>query len=132
MLARPGSAKWSEMERPVRDWSKRMSQEQSSVHIFGESRALQVLGTVAAQATRMRDIRYAFRQLGRTPGFTAVALLTLALGMGANTAFFSVLYGVVLRDPAYPNAGRLVAIHNFKWSARPSTARLDSLCVFQG
>ena len=62
----------------------------------------------------MRDIRYAFRQLGRSPGFTAVALLTLALGMGANTAFFSVLYDVVLREPAYPDAARLVAIQNLR------------------
>ena len=52
----------------------------------------------------MLDLRYALRQLVRSPGFTAVALLTLTLGMGANTAFFSVLYGVVLRQPPYPAA----------------------------
>ena len=61
----------------------------------------------------MIDIRYALRQLLRSPGFTAVALLTLTLGMAANTVFFSVLYGVVLRQPAYPDAARLVTIHNF-------------------
>ncbi len=44
----------------------------------------------------MNDLRYAFRQLLKNPGFTAVAVLTLALGMGANTTFFSVFYGVVL------------------------------------
>src|SRR4030095_4652388 len=60
----------------------------------------------------MIDIRYALRQLRRSPGFTAVALLTLTLGMAANTVFFSVLYGVVLRQPAYPAASRLVTIHN--------------------
>ena len=60
----------------------------------------------------MIDIRYALRQLLRSPGFTAVALLTLTLGMAANTVFFSVLYGVVLRQPAYPDASRLVTIHN--------------------
>ena len=60
----------------------------------------------------MQDLRYAFRQLVRSPGFTAVALLTLTLGMGANTAFFSVLYGVVLRQPPYPGAERLVSVHN--------------------
>jgi putative ABC transport system permease protein len=60
----------------------------------------------------MADLRYALRQLARSPGFTAVALLTLTLGMGANTAFFSVLYGVVLRQPPYPGAERLVSLHN--------------------
>ena len=60
----------------------------------------------------MPDFRYALRQLVRSPGFTAVALLTLTLGMGANTAFFSVLYGVVLRQPPYPGAERLVSLHN--------------------
>ena len=62
--------------------------------------------------TAMFDLRYALRQLARSPGFAAVALLTLTLGMGANTAFFSVLYGVVLRQPPYPGAERLVTLHN--------------------
>jgi predicted permease len=66
----------------------------------------------------MRELRYAARQLLRSPGYTIVAVLTLALGMGATTAFFSVLYGVVLRPPAYPGAERLVSLVN----ARPETA----------
>jgi predicted permease len=60
----------------------------------------------------MFDLRYALRQLRRSPGFTIVALVTLTLGMGANTAFFSVLYGVVLRQPPFPGADRLVTIQN--------------------
>ena len=51
---------------------------------------------------RMRELRYAIRQLVSAPGYALVAVLTLALGMGATTAFFSVLYGVVLRPPDYP------------------------------
>jgi putative ABC transport system permease protein len=60
----------------------------------------------------MLNLRHAVRQLGRAPGFSAVAILTLALGMGATTAFFSALYGVVLRQPPYPGADRLVSLRN--------------------
>jgi putative ABC transport system permease protein len=60
----------------------------------------------------MQQLRYAARQLGLSPGFTLVAVLTLVLGMGANSAFFSVLYGVVLRQPPYPGADRLVRVQN--------------------
>jgi putative ABC transport system permease protein len=66
----------------------------------------------------MRDLRYALRQLLASPGYTAVASLTLALGMGATTAFFSVLYGVVLAPPPYPDGARLASLVN----TRPETA----------
>ena len=71
-------------------------------------------GPPVARRGRMRELRYAIRQLVRTPAFTVVAVLTLALGMGANTAFFSVLHGVMLQQPPYPAADRLVALHNVK------------------
>ena len=73
----------------------------------------------------MLDLRYAFRQLVRSPGFAAIALLTLTLGMGANTAFFSVLYGVVLREPPYPEAERLVTIHNVSGGGIANGGRLS-------
>ncbi|MGV3518562.1 ABC transporter permease [Luteitalea sp.] len=73
----------------------------------------------------MLDLRYAFRQLLRSPGFTAVALLTLALGMGVNAALFSVFHGVVLRQPPYPDAERLLTIHNLSAGDVASGGRLS-------
>ncbi|HEV7502693.1 MAG TPA: ABC transporter permease, partial [Vicinamibacteria bacterium] len=62
-----------------------------------------------------RDLRYAARTLRRAPGFTAAVVLTLALGIGANTAMFSVISGVVLKPLGYPGADRIVAVLN-RWT----------------
>ena len=68
----------------------------------------------------MNDLRFAFRQLVKNPGFTAVAVFTLALGIGATTAIFSVVYAVVLRPLPLPESERLVAI----WTQTPQVDRL--------
>jgi putative ABC transport system permease protein len=59
----------------------------------------------------MNDFKFAFRQLSKSPGFTLIAVLTLALGIGANTAIFSVVEGALLRPLPFPHAERLVRIY---------------------
>jgi predicted permease len=66
------------------------------------------------------DCRYGLRQLRKNPGATAVMVLTLALGIGATTAIFSVVYGVLLRPLPYPDPNRIMAIFEVTSEGRPS------------
>ena len=75
----------------------------------------------------MHDLRYAFRTLLKSPGFAAAAILTLAIAIGANTAMFSILYGVVLEPLPYRDPDRIVRFREatsppefFEWHAQQS------------
>ncbi|MBZ5620928.1 MAG: ABC transporter permease [Acidobacteriia bacterium] len=70
-----------------------------------ESRAPRLLENV------LQDVRYGLRVLQKNRGFSLAAILTLALGIGANAAIFSLVYGVLLRPLPYQNGGRLVVVH---------------------
>ena len=72
--------------------------------------------------TILQDIRYGLRGIRRSPSFSAVVILTLALGIGANTAIFSVVYSVLLRPLPYPNGERLVRLGE-------STAQASGIAV---
>jgi predicted permease len=65
-----------------------------------------------------QDLKYAVRTMRKAPGFTAAALLTLALGIGASTAVFSVVNGILLRPPPYPEADRIAMM----WRRAPVSA----------
>ncbi len=70
----------------------------------------------------LRDVGFSLRLLRKSPGFTGVALLTLALGVGANTAVFSLINGLLLRPLAVPNAGQLLVLRMEEGGAQPGYA----------
>ena len=72
--------------------------------------------------TLLRDLLHAFRILRRSPGFTAVSVITLALAIGATTAIFSVVYGVLLRPLPYNDPDRIVAL--FEVNTKGTWSRL--------
>jgi predicted permease len=84
---------------------------------------------------RFSDLVYALRTLLRSPGFTAVAVLTLAVGIGVNTAMFTVIDGVLLKPLRYPDSDRIVAVKTrWKDSGKegPRTAGGDLMAVREG
>ena len=89
-----------------------------------------------------QDIRYGLRTLRRVPGLVSVAAVTLALGIGANTAIFSVIYSILLKPLVFPEADRIVQVwmafpergldqtswsHGNFWDARETVSAFDDL-----
>jgi putative ABC transport system permease protein len=73
---------------------------------------------VASVEGILRDLKYGFRSLSRTPGFTLMAVLVMALGIGANTALFTVVRSVLLKPLPYKDPGRLVTLYQHDPSAK--------------
>jgi predicted permease len=91
-------------------------------HIRWRTEEKQPMSTIPVPGSS--GLRYALRGLKRHPGFAAAVVLTLALGIGANTAIFSVVYGVLIKPLPYPNADRLVSLRHT--AAGLNTEQLDA------
>src|SRR6202790_2589132 len=110
-----------ETKRRVEDGETREEAERSARREFGNvavvkevTRGMWGYGQLESLA---QDLKYAMQGMRRTPGFTAVAILILALGIGANTAILSVVDAALLRPLPFPDSERLVRV----WSTKNGT-----------
>ena len=90
--------------------------DEAAHHIFGDAgrwhERLRELWQFRGLENLLRDISFSARMLKKSPGFTAVALLTLTIGVGANTAIFSLINGLLLRPLPVPHADQFVVLQH--------------------
>src|ERR1700733_13746868 len=80
-----------------------------------------ILSRASSMDILLQDIRYAARKLMRTPGFTIVAVATLALAIGSTTAVFSIVNGVLLNPLPFRDPGRLVRVASMGKTGKPAS-----------
>lgn len=98
----------------------KLGRVESTKEDYRDRRGLPVLETL------MQDLRFGFRSLRKNPGFSAVFIVTLALGIGVDTGIFSAVYGVLLRPLPYQDGGRLVVLHQQATQAHVSNVLTNS------
>ena len=105
------SRRWSNVDSSSkRSRGSTLQSKEIAAAIFGVQRAWHPVSEVVMQ-TLLGNIRYGLRQLRNAPTFTVVAVLTLALGVGANTAIFSVVQAVLLHPAGISQPERVVSLH---------------------
>jgi hypothetical protein len=89
------------------------------------------MNSVAQFESLLGNVRYAWRMLRRSPGYATLAILTLGVGIGANTAIFTVINGVLLRPLPYAHAGQIVHLDQTAAKVGPDPViPLSAVCVF--
>src|SRR5258708_3674228 len=101
-------------EHFIREGMSRNEADQAARRSFGNATLLEERSREVWQLPWLesigRDLKLVFRRLGKSPGFAATVILTLAIGIGANTAVFSVLNSVLFKPLPYPKPNQLVAV----------------------
>ena len=123
-----------ELQGHIEEKTEQLMRLEGLSHAEARQAVLRAFGNPVLIATRSREVwqwprleslladtRLAFRRLAKAPGFAATVLLTLAIGIGANTAVFSVVDGVLLKPLPYPNSDRLVSL----WLQAPGAGMAD-------